>query len=166
MRDPACSTWFPRKKLAELFLESGAFTAAFDEASAADSLRPGQPDIELLLAAAAQATGQSEMAVQAARQVVSKSSDESLREQGRRVLLQAGDTLNDMPTVLEAVSGPVAGVSEADACLIEAAANERLGQWAEQVRILNSACERFPSEIRLQLALARALGSQPVTLHS
>ncbi|MDE3076645.1 MAG: hypothetical protein KGJ86_14600, partial [Chloroflexota bacterium] len=158
LRDPACSTWLPRLRLAEIELDMGAFDRALEDATAAAGFAACPPSGMLLAAMAAARLGHVELAAANARRVLSQEAAGDLWPRARRALLEAADQAGDLPKVLEALDGPVEGLAEADALLVRAAAHGRLDDAAARREALEAGCRRFPEDVRLQAALIRALG--------
>jgi tetratricopeptide (TPR) repeat protein len=148
------STWRPLVMLAHIHADRAEYVQSHGYALRALEFAPGRPEILYLLASAALQAPNHNESLDWIHQLLSGLRDDGYKARARLLLLQLGNAGNSASLLVEALSGEVAGFSEADRLLMLALAHARFGDQPAQLEVLKQAQSKFPDDERV----ARALG--------
>jgi tetratricopeptide (TPR) repeat protein len=155
--DPSSSTWRPLGALAHLHMELDKPEEAYEFAKKAYEFAPTRPNILYALSFISARLKRLEESVKWARELIEGKLDEGFKAQGRRILFNVGIGTSQPILVVEALAGPVEGVSEEESVLFQARALKELGEEQGQYDALEAGCKRFPDHSGIRLALAEFL---------
>ncbi len=161
--DPSSYTWRPLSALAQFYMDRGQLDLAYERAQQAYAHGPNLPNVLYALALVSSRAGRHLESVGWARKMLALEGHEYYKKQARRLLLNIGRGLGDPGLTLEAFCGEIQGICEPEAAAIEAETYAALGNVQAQYETLEAACQKFPQEASLRLALARLLDDQGYT---
>ncbi len=131
LHDLNTSTWLPNLWLSKIYLQLGEIEKSYRSAARAREAKPDHPDILLHLAiSAGQLPGHAEEAVRWVRELLALKPDIPQAPQLRRLLLAKAYELQQPELALEALEGPVDGVTEEDAARLRTAGADLMKQRA------------------------------------
>ncbi len=155
LHDHLASTWHPLLMLSGLYDQTGRPELGYECASKAIDYAPNHPEILLALAyLGGKVNRPREERLSWLRRLLDGDRDFGFKAQARRLVLDMATTDNDPALALEAFSGEIAGVTEEQAIIVQAAAYERVGRPQEQYELLEKASKDRPQSVRVRLALA------------